>query len=108
GAAIDARAAGDLGDAQLGELGLPRAQDVRLHFHEIADLRRLEERAVRNLDLSGGVRHGPLESISKHQTPEWPNPCPARTVDGSSAPSSHATRITGATTSCAMRIPRVT
>jgi len=40
--------------------------------------------------------------------PEWPKPPAARTVAGNSATSSHVTRATGATTSCAIRIPRDT
>src|SRR5947209_17524790 len=84
----------------------PRAQHVWMHFCKIADLRRLEERALGNLDLETGFRHTAVRKV--YQTPECPNPPPARVVAGNSATSSHATRTTGATMSCAIRIPRDT
>jgi len=43
-------------DAKLREFRFPGAQHVRLHLDDVADLSRLEQRAVRNLD-SGSIGH---------------------------------------------------
>ena len=48
--AIDARAALRLRDAEIRELRLPRAQHVRLHLRDLADLRLPEQRPIGNLD----------------------------------------------------------
>src|SRR5262249_5914562 len=65
--------AGSLRHAELGELRLPRAQHVRLHLRELADLRRLEKRALGNLDWSGQLgndaRHGTKYSIRRVPVP---------------------------------------
>ncbi|OLC78989.1 MAG: hypothetical protein AUH72_15165 [Acidobacteria bacterium 13_1_40CM_4_65_8] len=56
-APVHARAARGLRHAELRKLRFPRAQHVRLHLDEIADLHRLEQRAIGDLDLSGDLRH---------------------------------------------------
>jgi hypothetical protein len=57
-ATVHARTARGFRDAQLGKLALPRPQDVRLHMDELADLGRLEQGALRNLNLTGRFGHG--------------------------------------------------
>ncbi len=51
GAPVDARRPGSLGNAKFRKFRLPRAQHVRLHLREVANLDGLEERAIRDLDL---------------------------------------------------------
>jgi hypothetical protein len=57
GTTVDPRPAHGLRDAQVGEFGLPRTQHIRLYLQQVADLGRLEERTIRNIDVSRTVRH---------------------------------------------------
>src|SRR5258706_12649178 len=104
-AAVHARGAGALRDTQLWKLRLPRPQHVGLHLDEVAHFSRFEQRALRDLDVRESLRHGRRKV---YQTPEWPKPPLPRLVSGRSTTSSHVTRTTGATTSCAIRMPRAT
>src|SRR6185295_5663344 len=113
GAAIDARRARAVRNAQLRKFRFPRAQHVRLQLREVAHLGSLEERAFRDVNRIGDFRHGMEKYISDlskggSHVPEWPKPCPPRPVAGSASTSSQVTLTTGATTSWAMRMPRDT
>jgi len=49
--AIDARAAGGSRDTQVRKLRFPRAQHIGLELDKVADLSRLEQRSLGNVDL---------------------------------------------------------
>jgi hypothetical protein len=58
----------------------------------------------RSADLSAGAL-AEVEAFAMVYEPVWPKPPAPRPVAGRCSIGSHATRLTGAITSCAMRIP---
>src|SRR5437762_2339444 len=56
-AAVHARRASRFRDAQIRKLRFPRAQHVRLHLHEIADLSGFEQCALGDFDRGRDLWH---------------------------------------------------